>query len=57
MNKNLWGIVKGNEQSSTDQNKLLEWQSRDDKAKAIIGFSLSNSELHPVDLKKSSKEI
>jgi hypothetical protein len=57
MNKNLWGIVKGIEQSPTDPNKLLEWQSRDDKAKAIIGLALSDSELHHVDLEKSSKEI
>jgi hypothetical protein len=58
MNKNLWGIVKGTEQSPTDPNKLLnEWQSRDDKAKAIIGLALLDSKLHHVDLEKSSKEI
>jgi hypothetical protein len=57
MNKNLWGIVKGTEKSPIDPNKLLEWQSRDDKAKAIIGLALSNFELHHVDLEKSSKII
>jgi hypothetical protein len=31
MNKILWGIVKGIEKSPTNPNKLLEWQSRDDK--------------------------
>jgi hypothetical protein len=53
----LVGIVKGTEQSPTDPNKLLEWQSKDDKAKAIIGLALSDSKLHHIDLEKSSKEI
>ncbi|KAH9327354.1 hypothetical protein KI387_007532, partial [Taxus chinensis] len=57
MNKNLWGIVNGKETTPTDASKLLEWQSRDDRAKAIIGLALSDSELHHVDLDKSSKEI
>jgi hypothetical protein len=62
MNKSLWGIVKGTEQAprdpiKLDPNKLLEWKSRDDKAKAIIGLALIDSELHHVDLEKSSKEI
>ncbi|KAH9291344.1 hypothetical protein KI387_043468, partial [Taxus chinensis] len=57
MNKNLWGIVNGKETAPTDASKLLEWQSRDDRAKAIIGLALSDSELHHVDLDKSSKEI
>jgi hypothetical protein len=57
MNKNLCAIVKGTEQSPTDPNKLLEWQSRDDKAKATIGLALSDSKLHHVDLRKLSKEI
>ena len=57
MNKNLWGIVKGTEATLVDLSTLIEWESRDDKAKAIIGLTLSNSELHHVDLDKSSKEI
>jgi hypothetical protein len=57
MNKNLWGIVKGTEAEPTNPNKLIKWQSKDDKEKAIIGLSLSNSELHHVDLDESSKEI
>jgi hypothetical protein len=36
---------------------LIEWQSRDDKEKTTIGPTLSDSELHHVDLDKSSKEI
>jgi hypothetical protein len=51
------GIVKGMEQSSRDPNKLLEQRSGDDKAKAIIGLAFIDSELHHVDLEKSSKEI
>jgi hypothetical protein len=57
MNKNLWGIVKRTKTTPADPNKLIEWESRDDKEKSIIGLSLSNSELHHVDLDKSSKEI
>lgn len=57
MNKNLWGIINGNEKSPTDPNKWLEWHNRDDKAKAIIGLALLGSKLHRVDLEKSSKEI
>ena len=56
-NQNLWGKVKGNEQSPTTPNKLLEWQSKDDKAKSIVGLGLSNFELRHVDLEQSSKEI
>jgi len=57
MNKTLWGIVKGTERTLRDPIKLLEWQSRDDKAKAIIGHALADSKLYHVDLEKSSKEI
>jgi hypothetical protein len=57
MNKTLWGIVKGIEKSSTYPNKLLEWKNRDDKSKAIIGLSLSDSKLHHIDLEKSSNVI
>jgi hypothetical protein len=57
MNKNLWGIVKGIEATPANPNKLIEWESRDDKEKAIIGLAFSDSELHRVDLDKSSKEI
>jgi hypothetical protein len=35
MNKNLWGIVKGTKAAPADPNKLIEWQSKDDKAKAL----------------------
>jgi hypothetical protein len=57
MNKNLWGIVKVIEAEPIYLNKLIEWWSRDDKEKMIIGLTLSYSELHHVDLDKSSKEI
>ena len=50
MNKNLWEIVNGKEQLPTDPNKLLEWQSKDNKAKDIIGLALSDSELHHVKI-------
>jgi hypothetical protein len=38
------------EQVPRDPIKLVEWQSRDDKAKAIIGLALVDSELHHIDL-------
>lgn len=43
MNKNMWRIVKGNEKSPIDLNKLLEWQSKDDKTKFIVDLALSDS--------------
>jgi hypothetical protein len=43
MNKNLWGIFEGIKATSKNQNKMIEWESRDDKEKAIIGISPSNS--------------
>jgi hypothetical protein len=57
INKNLWGIIKGTEQSLKYPNKLLEWKSIDDKAKATISLDLLDSEIHHVDLEKSSKEM
>ncbi|KAH9321030.1 hypothetical protein KI387_015669, partial [Taxus chinensis] len=40
-----------------DAAKLFEWQTRDDKAKSIIGLALSDTELHYIDLEKKSKDI
>jgi hypothetical protein len=57
MNKNIWGIFKGIKATLVDLNKLIECQSRDYKEKATIGLAILDSELHHVDLKKSSKEI
>jgi hypothetical protein len=57
MNKGLWSIVKGNEKAPTDVKLLSEWEKKEDKAKAIIGLALSDTQLHLVDLAKSSKEI
>ena len=56
-NKKLWGIIKGMEVESIDAKQLIEWQTRDEKAKYIIGLSLSYSKLHQVDMENSSKEI
>jgi hypothetical protein len=57
MNKNLWGIVKGTKTTPANPNKVIAWQSGDDKAKAIIGLALSDLELHQVDLDQSFEEI
>eukprot|EP01018_Ginkgo_biloba_P034981 Gb_38096 [translate_table: standard] len=57
MNKNLWHIVNGTNVVPTEAKILIEWKSKDDKAKSIIGLALSDSKLHHVDLKISSKEI
>jgi len=56
-NKSLWGVVKGTETEPARSNKIITWQSRDDKAKSIIGLAISDSEPHHVDLDKFSKEI
>jgi hypothetical protein len=42
-NKNFWGIDNGIEVEPTDLNKLIVWQSRDDKEKFIIGLARSDS--------------
>lgn len=52
----MWSIVNGTEIAPTDA-KNIDWESIDEKAKSIIGLALSNSELHHVDFKKSSKQI
>jgi hypothetical protein len=57
MNTNLWGVVKGTEVAPADPNTLIEWENKDDKEKYIIILSLSDSEIHHVDMDKSSKEI
>lgn len=57
MNKGLWNLVKGTEKAPTDAKLLSEWEKREDKAKAIIGLGLSDTQLHLVDLAKSSKDI
>ena len=43
MNKILWGIVR---KTPIDANKLFEWNTRDDKAKAkaIIGLAIADFE-------------
>jgi hypothetical protein len=57
MNRGLWSIVKGTEQAPNDPRVLVEWQKREEKAKAIIGLALSDMQLHLIDLAKSSNEI
>jgi len=51
------GNSKWKGKTPIDANKLLDWSIRDDKAKAIIGLALFDTELHHVDLDKSSTEI
>jgi len=57
MNRGLWSIVKGTEQAPNDPRLLVEWQKKEEKAKAIIGLALSDMQLHLIDLAKSSNEI
>ena len=57
MNKGLWNLVKGTEKAPIDAKLLSEWEKREDRAKAIIGLGLSDTQLHLVDLAKSSKDI
>ena len=52
MNKNLWEIVKGTETSPKNPNELLEQGRRDNKDKAVIGLTLSDFELHHINLEK-----
>ena len=53
MNKNIRAIVKGMKPTPKDPNQLLEWHSKDDKEKTIIGLAFLDSELHHVDMYKS----
>jgi hypothetical protein len=57
MHRNLWGIVKGTEKSPTDPRQLIEWENKYDRAKSILGLSLADSQLHLIDLEKSSAEL
>ena len=36
---------------------LVEWEKKEEKDKAIIGLPLSDTQLHLIDLEKSSKVI
>jgi hypothetical protein len=40
MNRGFWSIVKGTEQAPNDPRLLVEWQKKEEKAKAIIGLAL-----------------
>jgi hypothetical protein len=54
MHKNLWGLVKGTQATPTDPKQLIEWEKMEDITKSINGLSLSNYQLHLIDLEKSS---
>jgi hypothetical protein len=57
MNRGVWSIVKGTEKAPSDPRLLVEWEKKEEKAKAIIGLALSDTQLHLIDLEKPSKEI
>jgi len=57
MHKNLWGLVKGTKATPTDPKQLIEWEKMEDITKSINGLSLSNYQLHLIDLEKPSIEI
>lgn len=57
MHQNLWSLVKRLEPAPQDPKQLVEWQKREERAKSIIGLSLSNSQLHLINLRKSSSQI
>ena len=57
MSRNLWSIVKGIEKTPTDARHLVEWEKKEERAKSILGLSLSNLQLHLIDLHKSYTEI
>ena len=50
MSRNLWSIVKGTERVPTDVRQLNEWEKREERAKSILGLSLSDSQLHLINL-------
>ena len=52
MNRGLWSIVEGTEKTPTDPKLFVEWESKEDKAKDIIGLALSNTQLHLIYLAK-----
>ena len=43
MSRNLWSIVKGIERAPIDARQLNEWEKREERAKSILGLSLSDS--------------
>ena len=55
--RGLWSIVKGTEQDSTNPILLVEWEKKEEKDKSIIGLALLDTQLHLIDLAKTSKEI
>ena len=57
MNRRLWSIVKGTELAPTNPKLLVEWEKKEKKDKSIIGLALSYTQLHFIDLAKTSKEI
>ena len=57
LTKNLWGIVDGSETTLTDPTLLSAWEKREERDKSIIGLTLSDSQLHLIDLNKYSTEM
>jgi len=57
MNRCLWITVKGTEQAPSDPRLVVEWENKEEKAKAIIGLTLSDMQLRLIDLEKPSNEI
>jgi hypothetical protein len=57
MSRNLWAIVKGTEKAPTDARQLLEWEKREERTNSILGLSLLDSQLHLIDLSKSSTQM
>ena len=57
MSKILWGIIKGTEPKPPQPNKLIEWKNRDNlnNVNSIIGLAFPYSQLHVIDIDKSSK--
>ena len=57
MSKNLWGIVDGSKTIPTDLTQLSAWEKREERDKSMIGLTLLDSQLHLIDLNKSSTEM
>ena len=57
MNRGVWSIVKGTKKTPSDPRLLVEWEKKEEKDKVVIGLALSDTQLHLIDLEKSSKVI
>jgi len=57
MHKHLWRLVKGKGPTPQYPKKIASWLKTEEKAKYFICFSLLDSQLHLIDLEKSSAKI